>query len=151
MVRRLLPPRRPRRIVSGINITPLTDVALVLLLIFMMTATFLGLEEGIEVELPGAATATPREDVGAILVLVDGSGRVVIDSQEIRSDQLIPAFREKARVGGSKQVVIRGDRKASYQDVFRVMDAARLAGLSDIALATQRPEEPPQTTGDNRR
>ncbi len=134
--------RRQRRLVAGINITPLTDVALVLLVVFMMTATFLGTEGDVDVRLPGAASATAREDVGAILVLVRPDGVVSIDGQAVSRELLVAAFRERARVGGAKQVVVRGDRACRYEDVFAVMDAARVAGLHEIALATQ-PAAPP--------
>jgi len=138
--------RRPRGIQAAINVTSLTDIALVLLVIFMVTATFLGIEEGVDVKLPGAASASPREDVGAIMVLVAADGRVFIDLQEVSRNMLVPAFKEKARVGGRKQVVIRGDRDASYEGVFEVMDAARMSGLPDIALATQ-PAPTPAASG----
>ena len=123
-------------IVSAINITSLTDVALVLLIIFLITATFLGTEEGVEVNLPGAASGAPREDVGAIMVVVTQEGRVVMDGVEIAVPQLVPAFEERAATGANR-VVIRGDRSSSYEAVFMVMDAARVAGLRDIALATR--------------
>ncbi len=128
---------RERRAIAGINITPLTDVALVLLVVFMVTATFLGEEEGVDIRLPGASSATARQDVGAIMVQVEADGSVTMDGQRVEERLLIPAFRERSEVGGVKQVVIRGDRDASYEAVFAVMDAARLAGLADIALATQ--------------
>ncbi|MBP7561922.1 MAG: biopolymer transporter ExbD [Armatimonadetes bacterium] len=124
------------QIVSAINITSLTDVALVLLIIFLITATFLGTEEGVEVNLPGAASGAPREDVGAIMVVVTQEGRVVMDGVEIAVPQLVPAFEERAATGANR-VVIRGDRSSSYEAVFMVMDAARVAGLRDIALATR--------------
>lgn len=129
--------RSRRRLVTGINITPLTDVALVLLVVFMMTATFLGTEADVDVTLPGAASATAREDVGAILAIVRGDGTVTIDGQQIPRELLVAAFREKSQVGGRKQVIVRGDRACRYEDVFSVMDAARLSGLTDIALATR--------------
>lgn len=133
--------RRSRRqqtgpIFSGVNITSLTDVALVLLIIFLMTATFLGTEEGVDVELPGAQSSTPREDVGAITVMVTPEGRIYMDGQEIPVPLLVPAFEERGATGANR-VVIRGDRSASYEAVFLVMDAARVAGLRNIALATR--------------
>jgi biopolymer transport protein ExbD len=140
---------RRRHIHAEINVTPLTDVALVLLVIFMLTATFLGVEGGVDIDLPGATSATPRQDVGAVLVVVAKDGQVRIDSQEIPRDKLVQAFREKAAVGGRKQVVIRGDRAASYKAVFEVMDAARVAGLSEISLATQQ-APPPRTESGTR-
>lgn len=128
--------RRGRRAFAGINITPLTDVALVLLVVFMITATFLGTESDVDVDLPGASSAKAREDVGAILATVRPDGVFLIDNQAIPGDILAAAFREKAQTGGKKQVIIRGDRSCRYEDVFRMMDAARVAGLTDIALAT---------------
>ncbi|MBD3177433.1 MAG: hypothetical protein GF320_19870 [Armatimonadia bacterium] len=133
---------RRRQIHSAINITSLTDVALVLLIIFLITATFLGVEEGVEVKLPGAASSTPREDVGAIMVVVTDEGKVYIDGQEIPGPMLVPAFEERAE-SGANRVVIRGDMASSYLAVFQVLDAARLAGLSDIALATRAVDAPP--------
>jgi biopolymer transport protein ExbD len=139
--------RRRRRLVAAINITPLTDVALVLLVVFMITATFLGSEANVNVDLPGAASATAREDVGGILAVARSDGGFVIDGQEIPRKLLVSAFREKAKVGGHKQVVIRGDRSCRYEDVFAMMDAARLAGLTDIALATQPQPSVPSEDG----
>lgn len=70
------------------------------------------------------------------MVVVTQEGRVVMDGVEIAVPQLVPAFEERAATGANR-VVIRGDRSSSYEAVFMVMDAARVAGLRDIALATR--------------
>jgi biopolymer transport protein TolR len=129
-------------IISEINITPLTDVMLVLLIIFMVTATFFVAEPAMQVELPPAVTSelVPRED-GEITVVVKQDGGMTVDDRPTTETGLTNALLEAARTiqAERKVVVVRGDRQAAYGRVIWIMDAARLVGLRNVSLATEEP------------
>jgi biopolymer transport protein ExbD len=135
--------RGRRRTMVEINVTPLTDVCLVLLVIFMCTAKFLGAGEAVDVELPGASTSQPMDDVDAIDVSIAADGRVVIDGELVPPDQLVAAFlRQSLRLGPSP-VVLNADQGAPYGLVYAVMDAARMANLTSVSLAAEPRPMPP--------
>jgi biopolymer transport protein ExbD len=129
-------------IISEINITPLTDVMLVLLIIFMVTATFFVAEPAMQVELPPAVTSelVPKED-GEITVIVKQDGGMTVNGQPTTEGNLTNALLAAARGidADKKVVVVRGDREAAYGRVIWIMDAARLVGLRNVSLATERP------------
>jgi biopolymer transport protein ExbD len=129
-------------IISEINITPLTDVMLVLLIIFMVTATFFVSEPALRVELPPAVSSelVTREQ-GEITVIVSRDGTLLVAGQPVAEKDLTTALMAQARAVKSKDkvVVVRGDREAAYGKVIWIMDAARLVGLRHVSLATQQP------------
>lgn len=129
-------------IISEINITPLTDVMLVLLVIFMVTATFFVSEPAMQVELPPAVTSelVPKEE-GEITVIVRENGAMTVNDQPTTEGDLTHALLEAARATSAqrKVVVVRGDRQAAYGRVIWIMDAARLVGLRNVSLATETP------------
>ena len=131
-------------IIADINITPLTDVMLVLLIIFMVTATFFVAEPAMEVELPPAVSSelVTKED-GEITVIVNARGEMFVNDKPTAADQLTQALLEAARETPSehKVVVVRGDTEAAYGQIIWIMDSARLVGLRNVSLATERPEE----------
>jgi biopolymer transport protein ExbD len=128
----------PRKIGEGlyqplaeINVTPLVDVMLVLLIIFMVTAPMLA--AGIKVNLPAAKTAQPLESRDPVIVAVTREGAVSVGKDAVSRDDLVAAV--KARLAGSNGVVqLRGDRDASYGDVVSVMDDLAAAGMNHIAI-----------------
>jgi biopolymer transport protein ExbD len=128
-------------IISEINITPLTDVMLVLLIIFMVTATFFVSEPAMQVELPPAVTSelVTKQD-GEITVIVKQNGGMTVNGRPTQESGLTQALLEAAKsVKASKKVVVvRGDRQAAYGRVIWIMDAARLVGLRNVSLATDR-------------
>ncbi len=129
-------------IISEINITPLTDVMLVLLIIFMVTATFFVAEPAMQVELPPAVTSelVTKED-GEITVIVRQDGGMTVNDRPTTEAGLTNALLEAARGirAEKKVVVVRGDREAAYGRVIWIMDAARLVGLRNVSLATEQP------------
>ena len=131
-------------IISEINITPLTDVMLVLLIIFMVTATFFVSDPAMQVELPPAVSSglVAKED-GEITVVVNREGMLFVDDEPISADQLTDALIAAARKidADRKVVMVRGDHQAAYGRIIWIMDSARLVGLRHISLATERPEE----------
>jgi biopolymer transport protein ExbD len=129
-------------IISEINITPLTDVMLVLLIIFMVTATFFVAEPAMQVELPPAVTSelVPKEE-GEITVIVKQDGSMTVNDKPTTESDLTNALLDAARSihADKKVVVVRGDREAAYGRVIWIMDAARLVGLRNVSLATEKP------------
>jgi biopolymer transport protein ExbD len=131
---------RPRKIGEGlyqpladINVTPLVDVMLVLLIIFMVTAPMLA--AGIKVNLPSAKTAQPLENREPVVVVVAKDGALSVGKDAVPSNQL--ATTVKAKLGDSNGVVqLRGDRDARYGDVVSVMDELAANGISRIAIVS---------------
>ena len=135
-------------IIAEINITPLTDVMLVLLIIFMVTATFFVTEPAMEVELPPAVSSDPipKQD-GEITVIVNAQGQLFVNETETSAEQLTQALLEAARETESerKVVVVRGDTEAAYGQIIWIMDSARLVGLRNVSLSTRRVDEEADT------
>lgn len=137
--------RKPKdpSIISEINITPLTDVMLVLLVIFMVTATSLIAEPVMQVELPSAVSGESTAPGNAeITVIVDRDGRLLVQDQAVSAGQFTQSLLDAARRldAERKVVVVRGDREAAYGQIIWIMDSARLVGLRHVSLVTQEPE-----------
>jgi biopolymer transport protein TolR len=127
---------------AEINVTPLVDVMLVLLIIFMVTAPMLA--SGIKVNLPSAKTAQPLETKEPVVVVVARDGAVSVGKDEVARDEL--AATVKARLGESNGIVqLRGDKEAAYGDVVAVMDDLAASGVSRIAIVSsgRRAAPPP--------
>jgi biopolymer transport protein TolR len=118
---------------AEINVTPLVDVMLVLLIIFMVTAPMLA--SGIKVNLPAAQTAEPLEAREPVVVVVAKDGALSVGKDPASRDEL--AAKVKARLGESNGVVqLRGDREAAYGDVVSVMDELAANGVTRIAIVS---------------
>jgi len=123
---------------AEINVTPVVDVMLVLLIIFMVTAPMLA--TGIKVNLPSAKTAQPLEKE-PVVVVVAKDGAVSVGKDPVSQDEL--AATVKARLGDSNGVVqLRGDRDASYGDVVSVMDELAANGVTRIAIVSSGRRSP---------
>ena len=123
--------RRPP--LAEINVTPLVDVMLVLLIISMVAAPML--QEGIPLELPKSESASPIEDTN-VVVSVDRDGRIRINDQPVHPDLLGERMQALARSRPDETVFLRGDRLLPYGEVLLVMDRIRKAGISKVALVT---------------
>ena len=119
--------------ISAINVTPLVDVMLVLLIIFMVTAPMLA--AGIKVNLPSAKTAQPLETKDPVIVAVTKDGAVSVGKDSVPRENLVAAV--KARLADSNGVVqLRGDKDAAYGDIVAVMDDLAAGGLNRIAIVS---------------
>ncbi len=118
---------------SGVDITPMLDVVFIMLIFFIVTATFVK-EAGIEVDKPEAATAVVQEKA-SILVAIDATDQVWINRRpvDLRSVRSIIERLHAENPRGT--VVIQADRESRNDTLVRVMDASRRAGVYDIALA----------------
>jgi len=124
-----------RRMLSDINVTPLVDVMLVLLIIFMVTTPML--QRGTDVQLPQAEQSEPKEEERITLTLTH-EGRLYLNNQEIPRvslrDRLIALTRNRERV-----VHFRGDAQVPYGLVIEVLDALKAAGIETVGMITERP------------
>jgi biopolymer transport protein TolR len=122
---------------AAINITPLVDVVLVLLIIFMVMAP--QMRKGPEVDLPD--TAKPREqgdERGQILVTIDQAGGLWIDDQPVAADRLGEGLRAAVGAEPDPKVVIRGDARLHVREVRQAMLAIEQAGFKGVGLIAKR-------------
>ncbi len=118
---------------TGIDLTPMLDVVFIMLIFFIVTSSFIK-ESGIEVARPEASTAS-TQDKGNILIAVTAGGEVWIDKQVV-DPRSVRAHVERLRVDQPEgAVVVQADQDARTGLVVQVMDQARQAGVSDVALA----------------
>jgi biopolymer transport protein ExbD len=119
-----------------INITPMLDVVFILLIFFIVTASFVK-ESGIDVNKPQAQTSVPKEKAN-ILIAIDASGGIWIDRRKV-DPRAVRANIERLHAENPQgTVVIQADEEARTGDLVQVMDAARLAGVYDVAIAAPR-------------
>jgi biopolymer transport protein TolR len=119
---------------AEINVTPLVDVMLVLLIVFMITAPLL--VQGLDVELPKATTAQPLEPKKPIVVSVGKSGELRVGADVIAATDMIAKIRALS-VESPRPVHVRGDMTAAYSDIVNVMDILARDGITNIALVTR--------------
>lgn len=127
-------------IVAEINITPLTDIFLVLLIIFMISSSAM-LEGGLNVKLPSAKTTslTKSQSGKPIFVTIAKDGQISVNEKAANEQALQQTIKEALAATNDKTVVIRGDEAVFLGKAVQIMDAARGAGAEKIALATQPP------------
>jgi len=128
--------RRKHAPMSEINVTPLVDVMLVLLIIFMVTAPLL--VAGVPINLPDSRAKALDQGEKPVQISLDTDGRLFIDTKEVRPADL-PARLSAIKSGGDAQgpqVYLRADRGIDYGDVMRVMGEINRAGLTRVALVT---------------
>jgi biopolymer transport protein ExbD len=120
-------------LIAGINVTPLVDVTLVLLIIFMVTAKIL-VSQGMLMDLPKAASGESIQTVFAVELSADGKTRV--DSEYVKDDEAVGPLAKAAR-GRNKDLraVIRADKKVEHGRVINVLDLLKRAGVAKIAFA----------------
>jgi biopolymer transport protein ExbD/biopolymer transport protein TolR len=119
---------------ADINVTPLVDVMLVLLIIFMITAPLLA--KGVKVNLPQASAAMPINQKDPIVVTVGKDGKIALGADELSAEALIDGIKVMMGDDQSRVVHIRGDTEAVYGEVVAVMDKLATNGITHIAIMT---------------
>jgi len=120
---------------SDINLTPMLDVVFIMLIFFIVTATFIK-QPGTEVLRPEAETARQKPTV-SVLVAINSAGEIWIDKKPV-DVAAVGAMIERLHAENPKGgLVLQADRKAKYQKVKAVLDAARRVGLTEVAIATE--------------
>lgn len=127
-------------IISEINVTPLVDIVLVLLIIFMVTATYI-VRETIEVNLPEAANAGESVETTLALVL-DAEGRLYVNGVETTEEglaEVVPALKAEAEANGEKlQAIIAADKDATHGAVVHIIDLVKGLGVHRFAINIER-------------
>ena len=129
---------RRRAVMSEINVTPFVDVMLVLLIVFMVSAPLLTV--GVPIDLPQSQAKALSQDNEPLTVSVNVNGKVFLQDQEIRIDDLVPKLKAivDARHGTlNDQIYVRGDKKVDYGTMMRVMGRLSSAGYHRVALVTE--------------
>ena len=133
--------RRHRRspVMSEINVTPMVDVMLVLLIIFMVSAPLLTV--GVPIDLPQTQAASlDQADKEPLTVSVNAKGQVFLQNTEVQIEELVPKLKAitEARGGGTdERIYVRGDKAVDYGTVMKVMGRLSAAGFRRVALVTE--------------
>jgi biopolymer transport protein TolR len=126
--------------ITAINVTPLVDIMLVLLIIFMVTATYV-VKEVIPVELPRAAAGS-EVPARTLAVVVTREGRTYLDGAEVDETTLLRRVRETPGRREEQQVIIAADRDARHGAVLRVLDLLKGEGITRFAIEVERGTKP---------
>ena len=129
--------QRRRGVMSEINVTPMVDVMLVLLIIFMVSAPLLTV--GVPLDLPQSQAKSLDQDKEPITISVNLQGQVFLQNTQIGVEELVAKLQAitAARGGMSERIYVRGDSKVDYGTVMRVMGRISGAGFSRVALVTE--------------
>jgi len=123
------------RPVAEINVTPMVDVMLVLLVIFMVTAPLL--TAGVQVDLPKTDSAPLKGDDQPLSVTVDAHGKIWIQETEVQLDELAPRLQAITSQKPDTRIFVRGDKTIDYGRVMEVMGVLGAAGFAKVALVTE--------------
>jgi biopolymer transport protein TolR len=132
--------RRSARPMAEINVTPMVDVMLVLLIIFMVTAPLLTV--GVPIELPKSEAQQLEGDKEPLTISVDPEGKIFLQDTELKLDEIVPKLTAIAKNGYEERIFVRGDRRVNYGVVMRVMGTISAAGFHRIALVSDLEEKP---------
>lgn len=132
-------------IISGINVTPLVDVTLVLLIVFMVTAKII-VSQGMPMDLPTAASGEEVQNVFSVELTKDGQTRV--DAQVVEDDGAFSTLAKTAKSDNKDvRAVLRVDKQVAHGRVIRVLDLLKQAGIAKFAFAvTPAPPEAPESS-----
>ncbi len=125
--------------ISQINVVPLVDVMLVLLVIFMVAAPIL--QQGVSIELPQAKAGALSGEEEQLVVTVDKKGTIYLNDNAIALADLGVKLEAVTRLRPDKQVFLRADRSVSYGQVVQVMAAVKAAGVQSLGMITELPTE----------
>ncbi|MDI1340485.1 biopolymer transporter ExbD [Polaromonas sp.] len=122
---------------SEINVTPLVDVMLVLVVIFIITAPLLA--SSIKLDLPKSDAARPNEAPQFVTLVVDRAGQAFLDDQPVSGEQLDQRLRKNAALNPDTEVQLRADETVPYGRIVEVMGIAQKAGLNRIGFVANTP------------
>jgi biopolymer transport protein TolR len=135
--------RRRRRgkggTISEINVTPLVDVMLVLLIIFMVAAPMMTV--GVPIDLPETQAKAMNADTQPITVSVNPAGEIFLQETPIGIDEVVPKLEAIATTGYNERIYVRGDTNADYGTVMKVMARISAAGFKNLGLVTLQEQE----------
>lgn len=128
--------RVPKRTLTDINVTPMVDITLVLLIIFMVTATFVS-DAGLKVRLPKAA-GSEASGAASLKVTMGAKGELALMRDRVDEKGLRAALERAVKANPGLRVMLAADRGIPYGDVVRILDLIKKAGVTRVGLATER-------------
>ncbi|WP_026620272.1 biopolymer transport protein TolR [Ensifer sp. WSM1721] len=128
-----------RGAISEINVTPLVDVMLVLLIIFMVAAPMMTV--GVPIDLPETQAKAMNADTQPITVSVNPAGEIFLQETPIAIDEVVPKLEAIATTGYNERIYVRGDTNADYGTVMKVMARISAAGFKNLGLVTLQEQE----------
>lgn len=126
--------RRRHHLMTEINVTPMVDVMLVLLIIFMVAAPLLTV--GVPIDLPETAAKQLDADKEPITISIDNDGKIFLVETEISLEDLVPKLQAIAKGGEEERIFVRGDRNINYGTIMKVMGTINAAGFKRVGLVT---------------
>jgi biopolymer transport protein TolR len=131
---------------SDINVTPLVDVMLVLLIIMMLIAPML--QQGVVVTLPETVNRSDKPDTqDQTVISIDAVNKYYVNAIPVSKDDLVPRVQTALEDKKEKIVYLKGDKDARYSAIMETMDALRKARIENVALITERKMKPGETAG----
>jgi biopolymer transport protein TolR len=121
---------------SEINVTPMVDVMLVLLVIFMVAAPLLTV--GVPVDLPQSKAPTISEQKEPLVITVNAEGKLFLQNTGVEDDELVPRLQAITKNNANSDIYVRGDRAINYGRVMEVMGMVSAAGFSKVSLITEQ-------------
>ena len=119
---------------SEINVTPLVDVMLVLLIVFMVTAPML--QTGVEVNLPDAKAQTIKDDAGLLIVTMTKDKKVWVNKMEVPPEQVEANLRANEKLKADREAYLHADQDLPYGEIVKIMAVMKLAGAERLGLIT---------------
>lgn len=120
------------------NLTPLIDIVFLLLVFFMLTAHFVK-DQSLDIVLPEASSAENLEEQGALEIVINNEGEILVAEKMIKPDELEASMQQALQGRTNKQVILRGDKNSKLDLTVQVMDAARKAGAESLDIITSQP------------
>ena len=129
--------RRARyRPLAEINVTPLVDVMLVLLIIFMVTAPLM--TSGVPVDLPKANAQPINNDSEPLTVSMNAAGKIFLQDQEVSAEELVPKLQAISKNNPERRIFVRGDKDIAYGKIMQVMGTITQGGFTKVALLAEQ-------------
>ena len=133
--------RRRYRPMADINVTPLVDVMLVLLIVFMITAPMI--TSGVNVNLPQANAKPVNSDSKPITITVNAQDQIYLQNSQVQLANLVSTLQQISQNNNDQRVFVRGDKDVSYGDMLQVMATITQGGFTKVALLAQQPTSAP--------
>jgi len=123
-------------IVAEINMTPLIDVMLVLLIIFMVSSTA-ALESGMDIELPKTALTNEKKDAEILVISLGKDGKVAVQGKAVKTEEITRRIASELKTLKTDSVILEGDTSANLGRAVELMDMAKVAGAKNFSIAAE--------------
>ena len=130
---------RSKKPMSNINVTPLVDVMLVLLIVFMITAPMLTV--GVQVDLPQTKANQLNSDADPLIITMNKNREIFIQDAIVSAEDLIPRLKAISKVNSKTRIFVRGDNLLPYGEVIEIMGKIQSAGYEKVALVAKFPDD----------